>query len=211
VHLGFRDELPAGELERLVREQPAGGLLALLNHVPVGPGDALLVPAGVPHSIGEGLLIVEIQEPSDHSVILEWNGYTIDAPTVGHLRLGYERALGAVDRSAWDAARLAALRAPAPAADAERVDLLPDAARPFFRLERLRPAPALELEPSFAILIVTAGAGSVRAAAGEPLAVARGDALLVPHGAGAVALAGELEVVRCTPPDPASAPKETAA
>src|SRR4051794_23600713 len=117
LHLGFREEVSRAELDRLVREQNPGEPLRLPNALGVQVGDALFVPAGVPHAIGAGLLIVEVQEPTDHSVILEWAGYPVDAPTVGHLTLGYETALGAIDRSAWDAERLSTLRAAPPSGE----------------------------------------------------------------------------------------------
>ena len=63
-------------------------LLAALNRVRVSAGDALYIPAGTPHSIGEGVFLIEVQEPTDLSVILEWEGFAIDAPRVGHLSLG---------------------------------------------------------------------------------------------------------------------------
>ena len=207
LHLGFREEVSRAELDRLVGEQNPGELLGLLNAFDVQAGDALFVPAGVPHAIGAGLLIVEVQEPTDHSVILEWAGYPVDAPTVGHLTLGYETALGAIDRSAWDAGRLARLRAAPPSG--ERSRLLPTAADPFFRLERLAPARPLLLAPSFSILIVTRGHGRLEGRVGGPLPVARGDTLLVPFGAGAVTLDGDVEAVRCLPPE--TTPKEPVA
>ena len=50
-------------------------MLDALNAVDVQPGDVLFVPAGTPHAIGEGVLLVELQEPSDLSILLEWRGF----------------------------------------------------------------------------------------------------------------------------------------
>ena len=41
-------------------------------------GDAVLCPAGVPHAIGAGVFLVEIQEPTDFSVLLEYDGFALD-------------------------------------------------------------------------------------------------------------------------------------
>ena len=38
----------------------------------------VLVPAGVLHAIGEGVLLVELQEPEDLSILLEWRGFELD-------------------------------------------------------------------------------------------------------------------------------------
>src|SRR6266542_557071 len=109
VYLGFREEIPEVRLREWVRDQRTDLLLDALNEVPVRPGDALLVPAGLPHAIGPGALIVELQEPTDLSVLLEWKGFDV-GPDSGHLGIGYAAALGCVDRTAWSPARLAALR-----------------------------------------------------------------------------------------------------
>ena len=46
----------------------------------VAGGDAVLVPAGTAHAIGPDLLILEVQEPTDFSILREWRGFQIDSP-----------------------------------------------------------------------------------------------------------------------------------
>ena len=199
VHVGFREDVDAGTLAGWVRDQDGAAMLDALHRVPVGPGDAIFVPAGTPHAIGEGLLIVELQEPTDMSVLLEWDGFGIEDDDEATLGLGWERALRCVDRAALDPATL---RGPDPAANGPVARLLPPAADRFFRAERLAPrsgAPA-ELAPGFAILVLTDGAGSLRPEHGEPLDLRRGDTVLVPWDAGAFALEGELVAIACRPP-----------
>jgi mannose-6-phosphate isomerase len=205
VFLGFRQEVPEAVLAGWVERQDTGRLLGALNRVPVAAGDAVLVPAGVPHAIGAGILLVELQQPTDLSVLLEWDGFAIDGEVDGHLGLGYRLALACVDRSAWNGARLAAARMAGPprGRDPAVERLLPAAADPFFRAERIRPAHgAVRLDPAFSILVVLGGSGKLEVEAGpaDPLQLARGDAMLVPFGAGAAVLTGPLEVVRCLPP-----------
>jgi mannose-6-phosphate isomerase len=198
VGLGFREAVDEDELAGWVERQDVEALLGSLNELAVASGDVVFVPAGVPHAIDEGILMVELQEPSDLSVLLEWEGFAIDGRTEGTLGLGWEAALAAVDRSAWTGDRLAALHRPAP--DGERVQLLPPEAAPFFGGERLRPAGPLELEQSFSILVVLAGPGRIECADGG-LDLARGETVLVPYAAGPCTVAGELDVIRCLPPE----------
>jgi mannose-6-phosphate isomerase len=206
VHLGFTREVAPGALAAWVAAQDAAAMLGALNALPVAPGDALLVPAGVPHAIGEGVFLVELQEPTDFSVLLEWEGFAVDGASDGHLGLGFDVALGCVDRSGWDRQRLAGLRGPAGDGRGGRERLLPAAADPFFRAERLLPAGGpVRVEPSFAILVVVGGEGRLDTEAGGPLALARGDTVLVPFGAGAAAVSGAVDVIRCLPPDPLGA------
>ena len=49
--------------------QDADEMLAALQRVPVAAGDAVLVPAGTLHAIGAGILLLELQEPTDLSVL----------------------------------------------------------------------------------------------------------------------------------------------
>jgi mannose-6-phosphate isomerase len=201
VHLGFREPMDPGRLAGLVQEQRVEALLERLNAIPVAPGDAVLVPAGVPHAIGEGVLLVELQEPTDFSVLLEWAGFAVDGRREGHLGLGFELALRCVDRSGWGAGELERLRVrPRPVrAGVER--LLPAEADPFFRAERLRPDPAVPLEAAFSILVVVAGSGRLETRGGA-LGLHRGDTVLVPFAAGPGEVRGGVEVVRCLPPEP---------
>ena len=197
VWLGFREELDRDRLAGWVEGQDVEALLGALNELSVSPGDVIFVPAGVPHAIGAGILMVELQEPSDLSVLLEWDGFAIDGRTEGNLGLGWDAAIDAVDRSAWTGERVAALRSST--ADGERVPLLPAETASFFGAERLRPAPALRLEASFSILVVLAGSGRIECA-DDSLELERGHTVLVPYGAGPCTLAGEIDVIRCLPP-----------
>jgi mannose-6-phosphate isomerase len=197
VAAGFREDVAPETLERWVREQDHDAMLGALNPVPVAAGDALFVPAGTPHAIGDGVLIVELQEPTDMSVLLEWDGFGIQDEDEATLGLGWERALRCVDRAARDPR---ALRGPDAGDGGPVARLLPPDADRFFRAERLAPAPVAELERGFAILVLTDGAGTLDAERGEPLGVRRGDTILVPWSAGACRLEGDLVSIACRPP-----------
>jgi len=198
VAAGFRDDVDPDTLERWVRDQDHDALLGALNPIPVRPGDAVFVPAGTPHAIGDGVLIVELQQPSDLSVLLEWDGFGIADEREASLGLGWDAALRCVDRAARDAAHL---RGPgAAAANGPVTALLPSAADAYFRADRVAPAPIAALDRGFAILVVTDGAGALLPDHGEPLPVRRGDTVLVPWAAGACHLEGELVAIACRPP-----------
>jgi mannose-6-phosphate isomerase len=204
VHLGFREGMDHGRLAGLVEAQRVEALLAGLNTVPVAAGDTVLVPAGMPHAIGRGVLLVELQEPTDFSVLLEWEGFAIDGRAEGHLGLGFDLALGCVDRAGWGPAALDRLRGGRGPVRPGAERLFPAEADPFFRAERLRPDPAVSLEAAFSILVVTEGSGQLETRGGS-LELGRGDTVLVPFAAGPGAVRGRLEVVRCLPPDPGAA------
>jgi mannose-6-phosphate isomerase len=203
VWLGFQEEISRATLDRWVARQDSTAMLAALNRIPVSAGDALYVPGGIPHAIGEGVLLVELQEPTDLSVWLEWEGYSVDAERDGHLGIGLDRALEAVDRSAWSAERLTTLGvgrgANGEAGHAVR-ELLPAQAGAYFRAQWLRAnGRAGELDPEFSIVVVLEGEGRLATSTAR-VDLKRGDALLIPFAAGAAELSGRIEAVRCLPP-----------
>ncbi|GAA3461622.1 class I mannose-6-phosphate isomerase [Saccharothrix longispora] len=190
VYIGFREDVPADVVARWVAEQDPA-MLDALNPVAVSPGDTVFVPAGVPHAIGEGVFIVELQQPTDFSITLEWDGFLADAEA-GHLGLGYDKALDCVERRAQSVDDLV-LRTRAETGPS--VPLLGTRADPFFRADRLHVSGTAAMEPSFGVLVVLEGAGTV-----GPVAVHRGSTLVVPHAAGEVVVTGDVVAVRCRPP-----------
>jgi mannose-6-phosphate isomerase len=199
VHVGLREPVELATLRRWVDEQDADEMLAALHELPVRAGSAVLVPAGTLHAIGAGILLLELQEPTDLSVLVEWKRFGVGSG-VEHLELGWETALASIDRSPIDPGPLVT-----EAPDADVASLLPPAADPYFRAERIRPVGgAVDSPPSFAVVVVTGGQGTLSSEAGGELGLRSGTTVLVPFSAGATTLAGELEAIRCLPPDPAA-------
>ncbi len=206
VHLGFRQDVEASTLAGWVERQETTTLLRALHALEVRPGDAVLVPAGVPHAIGEGLFVVELQEPTDFSVLLEWDGFAVDGRADGHLGIGYDLALSCVDRSGFGEEALARLRRRAGEAREVRPgvwNVLVADADPYFRAERLLPRPSATLEPVFSILVVLDGVGRLETEHGGELPLARGDTVLAPYASGPGRISGEVEAIRCLPAAPA--------
>ena len=87
VHVGFSRPVEPDEVREWMRVQDAAATLAAMHEIPASAGDAILVPAGTPHAIGTGILLVELQEPTDLSVLLEWDGFELNEDD-GHLDLG---------------------------------------------------------------------------------------------------------------------------
>jgi mannose-6-phosphate isomerase len=192
VHIGFREAIDEDTVRAWMRDQDAEAMLAAMHRAPVAPGDAIFVPAGTPHAIGAGILMVELQEPADLSILLEWEGFALDGEAEGHLGLGYDTALRALDRSAWSEDRLAALRG------SREQRVLPADADPYFRAEWLH-APA-ELDVGFSILVALNGEGSLVTQDDHERSIRRGDTVLIPFNAGVCALHGDVEAIRCRPP-----------
>jgi mannose-6-phosphate isomerase len=173
IWVGLREPVePQGYLE-WIAEQDADRLLESLNKISVRPGDVVYVPAGVPHALGAGMLIAELQEPTDFSFVCEWRGFPV-RPEDSHLGLGWDVAVNALDLSAHEPLRS-----------------LPPEAGSFFAADW-----QAEATGRFAVLLVVEGEGKIDGAPARP-----GAAFVVPAGAERIRVEGDLRVLRCIGPD----------
>jgi mannose-6-phosphate isomerase len=204
VRLGFAQPMSPAQVRAMVDAQDSEALVGSLRSRAVRPGDAVLVPAGLPHCIDAGLMVLELQEPTDLSILLEWSGFAIAGRRDGHLGLGFDVALSALWLDALDLAELEHLVVPGEKlAAADLASLLPEAADPFFRAHRVRSADVSPpVDAGFAIALVTAGAGTLVTEAQERLQLRRGDAAVIPWSAGKWQLDGPIEAMVCRPPAP---------
>lgn len=198
VYLGLKADIEQETLAHLVDTQAVTDLLPLLHEVTVVAGDTVFVPAGTLHAIGEGIFLAELQEPEDLSILLEWRGFELDGAADGHLGLGFDVALGAIDRRGRSRAEIDTLITSYGTGDS----LLAPAADEFFRLGRTVVSGTAELEPGFAVLIVTDGSAELRSAGGYREQLAAGATVVVPYGAGPLHLSGEAELLIARPPRP---------
>jgi mannose-6-phosphate isomerase len=196
VHVGFNRDVSADELTSWVRSQDIQSMLAATNRVPVTAGDSVLCPAGTPHAISAGILVVELQEPADLSIMLELATFGL-AEQEGTLGLPLEEALACVDRSACPPERLAALRGRP--LNSAAGSLLPAEGDPFFVAERVDTRVSQHLSQSYGVLVVTAGEGHLTNESGTSVPIRRGSTVLIPYAVGPAALTGTIEGVRCLP------------
>jgi mannose-6-phosphate isomerase len=201
VWLGFSRAVTVAELRDWYERQDASAMLAALNAVTVRAGDWVYVPAGTPHAIGAGVTLVELQEPTDLSLILEHAGFPALSASGALLGLDVESALQAVALAPVGSAAAEALRGRV--TDAGRSTLFPPAAREFFRAEHLVVDGGSEtVEAGFGVLVVLDGGGTLRwgpGSDGGSVAIARGETFVVPHGAGRLEVTGAVRVLHAAP------------
>jgi mannose-6-phosphate isomerase len=210
VYLGFQDALDRATLRRLVAAGDVPAILASLHKLAVHPGDVYYVPAGTPHAIGPGLLIAEVQEPTDFTISFDRHFGGVElADERRFLGLALEQALAAVRQaplSAWSLEHLhrasnpgavqmsggdgtVAPRAPAGAGAATQT------ARPAgggsqdrFWIDTLTVgADDQLLRPAYgtpAIGIVVGGSGTLSSSNGRELSVRQGQGFLLPAALG---------------------------
>jgi mannose-6-phosphate isomerase len=189
VQVGFTRDLESHELDQLVRKQDLETLVRAMHRVPVAAGDSIFVPAGMPHVIGEGVFLLELQEPSDLSLLLEWKPGGEEEAFLGlPRRLGLE----AVNRGRTPDEHLTQLR------QNRGASYFPSDADAFFRAERLLDGSTLDA--AFTVVVVVEGEGELMSEHGDRVRVHSGSTVLVPHAAGAVTLRGSSRAIACRPP-----------
>jgi len=159
-------------LHQAIRE---GGLLEIAQHLAVKAGDTVLIPAGMLHALGPGLLLYEVQQTSD----ITYRVYDWDRPASAGRKLHIEQSLAVTN------AALTGQVIPPPAlADGERHKLIHC---PYFTLELLaanrQPVAPDTAGDSFHVLTVTQGQVRLSAPDGS-LELGLRETALVPAGLG---------------------------
>ena len=71
IYMGFKEGITRERWKEIFDTQDIPAMLDALHKFPVQPGETYLICGGVPHAIGAGCLLVEIQEPTDYTVRTE--------------------------------------------------------------------------------------------------------------------------------------------
>ena len=196
VHLGLKQDVTVDDLKPMVKNQDVDELLDLLHRVDVKRGDVVYVPPGVLHAIGAGVFMVELQEPEDLSILLEWRGFELDGERDGHLGLGFDLALEAVECQSRSSEEIHQLVRPAGFGSS----VLPQAADRYFRLERVALNGEATLDPGFAVLVALTG--EIDLEDGRTVRLPRGSTAVAPNAFGRLMCRGRGELLVCRPPRP---------
>lgn len=78
-YMGFQHPPSPEELKRWIETQDVAAMETCFEKILVRPGDTFLIPGGFPHALGEGVFMIEIQEPTDFAVRYEFEraGYLL--------------------------------------------------------------------------------------------------------------------------------------
>lgn len=71
VYIGFKEGVTPEGWRDVFDRQDIPAMLNMLHKIPVKEGDCIFVEGGVPHAIGAGCFMIEVQEPSDLMGITE--------------------------------------------------------------------------------------------------------------------------------------------
>ncbi|KIS65751.1 uncharacterized protein UMAG_06454 [Mycosarcoma maydis] len=185
VYLGLKEHVTAARLLDMVDAQDIQAMLQLLHRVEVQRGDTVYVPPGMLHAIGQGILLVEVQEPEDMSILLEWSHFQLDGRKHGHLGLGFAKAITAIDTSALSHEQLDQLVVRAQTSTTS--NLLSEHALEYFRMDKFYSD--VELDAGFQVVVVLSGEVEVSVRSTDQAAVILkgGSTALLRHADGSVA------------------------
>jgi mannose-6-phosphate isomerase len=95
IYLGFKEGVTEELWKELFLKQEIQEMLNSLHRFEVKPGDAFIIYGGVPHAIGSGCFLMEVQEPTDYTMRVEKvtpGGLTISDELI-HQGIGIEKML----------------------------------------------------------------------------------------------------------------------
>ena len=95
IYYGFKEGMTKKKWQDLFNRQDIPGMLEAMQRFVVMPGDTILIEGGMPHAIGAGCFLVEIQEPTDFTVRVERttpSGFPV-ADFLCHQGIGFEKMM----------------------------------------------------------------------------------------------------------------------
>jgi mannose-6-phosphate isomerase len=207
-YMGFQNPPSHADLRLWIETQDTAAMEHCFEKIPVSIGDTFLIPGGFPHALGEGVFMIEIQEPTDFAVRYEFErgGYVLpEAARFMGRGMDFGLSLINFDRVPRETIERSYRCRPRHArdlgGDSQQDELIGPAQTPCFRVMRTRlAAAAVKSESSFHIGIVTEGACKI-SAGGETHLLHRYDKFFCPAG---LALryepAPSCEILECFPP-----------
>ena len=142
IYAGLKNGVTREEFEGVLR---TGEVERTLHEIPVITGESIFIPSGRLHAIGEGNLIVEVQQNSDTTYrVFDWNRMGLDGkPRALHI----EESLASIDFDDFE-----------PAVCSARETVI--AKCPFFDVEKISLSAPRDVRPAgrFALVAVTDGA-----------------------------------------------------
>lgn len=209
VYMGFQHPPTPDEWKRIIDAQDLDAMNACFEKIPVRAGDVLLVEGGVPHAIGPGITMVEIQEPTDYVVRCEYAHGGLELPESARtMGLGLDRVLDLFDYTEVPADIVKSRFGPQPKSLAkssfgEELAILAAPQTDRIEVRRIHASGSFALsdDERFSILIVLEGTGVLRAG-GHEVALKPWGRFFLPAALNNIEVEGDLTIARCLPPKP---------
>ena len=209
IYMGFQHPPEVSTFKQMIEQQDTAGILGCFEKIPIKVGDVFVVPGGMPHAIGEGVFMIEIMEPTDFAVRIEFErgGYVLPEAS-RFMNRGIDFALSMFSFEETTIQQIKDQYFCQPRLldtqdESSEFALVDESKTPCFRVNRLLVKDRfVKTSQSFYIAIVTSGTGTVHAG-NQSWQVETGSRFLVPFQTGAVIFesASGMEVVATFPPN----------
>jgi mannose-6-phosphate isomerase len=191
IFLGLREGVTTEALGQAILDGGSDRVIPLLREVRVAPGQVFDIRPGTLHAIGQGITLLEIQQPSDLTYrVFDWDRVGADGkPRPLHV----DKALSVIDQDARPE--------PSPSHPMAGIDGDLLLHTPRFRLERWRVDGLLEVPVTELICLVCVdGEGSISSPPAAPYRLTKGASCVIPRGVNMARLEGRLDIAVCLPP-----------
>lgn len=199
-YLGLKREVTELVLRRAFDSGEPQQILDCMYQFPAVPGQTVLVDGGVPHAIGTGCLLLEIQEPSDLTLRLE--KYTASGTRVSdelcHMGAGFDAMFSLIQypRLSQEETQAAWFIPPRLLENSDGgtiTQLLGYDRCPYFAMDQIQVTTSMTLPSPTAFygLFVISGRGALQCG-GREVPLAPGDQLFVPNRCPPVTLKADL-------------------
>ncbi|MEM7131480.1 MAG: class I mannose-6-phosphate isomerase [Chloroflexota bacterium] len=211
VYMGFQYPPSPAAWKQMIDDQDLEAMNGCFDPIPVAPGDLLLVEGGVPHAIGPGITMVEIQEPTDYVVRCEYAHGGLELPESARtMGLGLDRVLDLFDYAQYDATEVKSRFGPqhrllnqSEFGQEESSLAAPQTDRLEVRKVESQGRFALTDDERFSILIVIEGQGRLFGG-GEEIELQPWSRIFLPAALNKIQVDGHMTLARCLPPLPTS-------
>lgn len=210
IFMGFRERIDKAAMDDLVTRQDSAGMEQILNKVQVEPGDIYIINSGMPHAIGPGVFMVEVQEPTDWVVSAEFQvGSECFSEKAAFMGLEKDLALDIFDYDGplgMDAVTAATLKRRPGRISAETVLVGPEDTDCFsaYQLTVMGDMPDPHCGQAYSGIVVE-GQGEIVMGT-ESLALRCGDSFFVPASSRheGYRAAGGMQIIASMPPQPSA-------
>lgn len=198
VYIGFKEGITKEYWKELFEKQDIEAMLDCLHRFEVKRGDFIFVSGGVPHAIGSGCFLAELQEPTDLMVIPEkiTPAGVVLAEEKLHGGLGFDKMMDCFIYEGADREETVGKYFLTPKKVDESLTVIADdSITDKFKLIKLKTENEY-LYPidSYGIALVISGCGTI-----NNITLKKGDRIFIPFSEKELKINGSVELLVCTP------------
>ncbi len=213
VLFGFKPGITREKWKRVFDEQNIDEMLDCLHKFYVNPGDTFLIEGGLPHAIGPGCFMVEIQEPTDYTIRTERitpRGYKVPDMSV-HQGAGFDKIFDCFHYDGLTRKEVEARWLIKPeiaiATENEKIyNLISKKHTDKFSMDLIEIGGEITLDKqdTFSVLVNLSGDGLIKYNGGETY-INQGEQFFLPYNMGTINILnkgkGLLKIIRCFAPE----------